>query len=131
MEDLCDISAGFPLAAISSVNLHYLFSKCSEFAPLKTLEEGRREITQSQTHALFSQQQKTFQLNTVTLIIVAFMQERLRVPLVDDRPSVWKLSKFYVQAMPVSIRCSVQMMKLIDLKINQWLMVYNNIKTQA
>ena len=119
MEGLCDISAGFPLAAISSVNLHYLFSKCSEFSPLETLEESRREITQSQTHALFSLQKKTFQLNTVTLIIVAFMQERLRVPLVDDRPSLWKLSKFYVRAMPVSICCSVQMMKLIDLNAEE------------
>jgi len=52
------IQLGFPSAAISSVNLHHLFSKCSEFASLETLEEGQREVTQGQTCALFSLQEK-------------------------------------------------------------------------
>ena len=57
MEGLCD-TARFPSAAISSVNLHHLFSKCSEFASFETLEEGQREVTQGQTCALFSLQEK-------------------------------------------------------------------------
>jgi len=92
-------SAGFPSAVISSVSLHYLFSKYSEYAPLKVLEEGRRELTQSQTHVLFS-----CQLNVVTAIIVAFMQEHVRVPLVDNIASLLKLSKLYVQLLPPFIK---------------------------
>ena len=98
---LCDISAaGFPSAEISSVNLRYLFSKCSEFVPLKILEEGKKKLTQSQKLALSSVQENEAQFNTVTSIIVAFMQEHVRVSLGDNVASLWKLSKLYVQLLP-------------------------------
>jgi len=97
---------GFPSAEISSVSLHYLFSKYSEYAPLKLLEEGRRELTQSQTNALSS-----CQLNAVTAIIVAFMQEHVRVPLGDSVVSLWKISKLHVQLLPSFIKYCVQLIK--------------------
>ena len=112
VNDLCDISAtGFPSAAISSVNLHYLFSKCSELVPLKLLEEGQKELTQSQTHALFSLQEIEVQLSTVTSIICAFMQEHIRVPLVDN-VALWKFSKLYVQLLPAAIKFCVCLWKI-------------------
>ena len=111
---LCDISvAGFPSAEISSVNLHYLFSKCSEFLPLKILEEGRKKLTQSQTHALSSVQENEAQFDTVTSIIVAFMREHVRVSLADNVVSLWKLSKLYVQLLPPFVKFSVHFIKLI------------------
>jgi len=97
---------GFPSAEISSVSLHYLFSKYSEYAPLKLLEEGRRELTQSQTNALSS-----CQLNAVTAIIVAFMQEHVRVPLGDSVVSLWKISKLHVQLLPSFIKYSVHFIR--------------------
>ena len=113
MKGLCDASR-FPSAAISSVNLHYLFSKYSDFAPLLTLEEGRREVARGQTCVLFSLQEKTFQLSIVTSIVVAFMQERTRVPLVHDRPSLWKISKLYIGMAPMGINSLVPMLKPSD-----------------
>jgi len=102
--------AGFPSAAISSVSLHYLFSKYSEYDPLEVLEEGRREFnTKVKTHAEFS-----CQLNTVTAIVVAFMQEHVRVPLGDSVASLWKLSKLYVQLLPPFIKSCVSLKKVDD-----------------
>ena len=112
---LCDISeTGFPLAAISSVNLQYLFSMFPEFAPLEILKEGCEELTQSQTHSLFSLQEKKVQLSMVTSIIVAFMQEHIRVPLVDNVASLWKLSKLYVQLLPRFIKFCGSIWKMRD-----------------
>ena len=117
MRNLCDISAtGFPSAAISSVNLYYLFTKCSEFAPLTILELGIWELTQGQTHALSSLQDIKVRLSTVTSIICAFMHEHVRVPLVDNVASFWKLTKLYVRLLPPFIKFCVFCKNLDDSK---------------
>jgi len=100
LRGLCDVSAGFPSAVISSVNLHYLLSKCSEIAPLEILREGRRKLTQSQTQALFSVQENEVHLNVITSIIVAFMREHVRVSLLENVMSLWKLTNLYVRLVP-------------------------------
>jgi len=114
MEVYYNTPTNFPSAAISSVNLKYLFSKCSEVDPLETLEEGRREVAQSQTRALFSLQEKAFHLNMVISIVVAFMQERTRVPLIHDRPSLWKISKLLVKMAPMTIHSMVPIINSSD-----------------
>ena len=111
-EHLFYLPAGFPSATISSVSLHYLFSKCSEFTPLKVLEEGRRELEQNLTRALFSLQKENGNLTAVASIICAFMQEHVRVPLVDNVASPWKLSKLHVQLLPAYIKYVMELMQL-------------------